>query len=97
MGDVLLQYLRFHLVEGVVIENALPDGELVAVRARTAAERAACPACGTLSARAHSRYVRRLADSAVGGRPLLIGLQVRRSATVNVLAGRRRSPNRPTG
>ncbi|WP_257035585.1 transposase family protein [Streptomyces sp. 1222.2] len=35
-------------------------------------ERAACPACGTLSARVHSRYVRRLADSAVGGRPVLI-------------------------
>ncbi|MEU9057172.1 transposase family protein [Streptomyces sp. NPDC048384] len=49
-----------------------------AVRARTAVERAACPACGTLSARVHSRYVRRLADWAVGGRPVLIELQVRR-------------------
>ncbi|MEV5012920.1 ISL3 family transposase [Streptomyces sp. NPDC055692] len=48
------------------------------VRARTAAERAACPACGTASVRVHSRYVRRLADSAVGGRPALIELQVRR-------------------
>nr|WP_306948813.1 transposase family protein [Streptomyces sp. B4I13] len=41
-------------------------------------EQAACPACGTLSARVHSRYVRRLADGAVGGRPVLIALQVRR-------------------
>ncbi|MGN5376979.1 ISL3 family transposase [Streptomyces lasalocidi] len=41
-------------------------------------ERAACPACGTLTARVHSRYVRRLADSAVGGHPVLIELQVRR-------------------
>ncbi|WP_406209613.1 transposase family protein [Streptomyces sp. NBC_01017] len=48
------------------------------VRARTGAEQAACPACGTLSSRIHSRYVRRLADSAVGSRRVLIELQVRR-------------------
>ncbi|MET7784774.1 transposase family protein [Streptomyces sp. NPDC005388] len=78
MDDVLLQDLWFHQVEGVVIENVVPDGELVAVRARAAAERAVCPACGTRSSRVHSRYVRRLADSAVGGRPVLIELQVRR-------------------
>ncbi|MFF6806003.1 transposase family protein [Streptomyces sp. NPDC012616] len=41
-------------------------------------EQAACPACGTLSARVHSRYARRLAGSAVGGRPVPIALQVRR-------------------
>lgn len=75
---MLLQDLWFHQVESVVIENVVSEGELVAVRARTAVERAACPACGTLSARVHSRYVRRLADSAVGGRPVLIELQVRR-------------------
>jgi transposase len=61
-----------------VIENVVPEGELVAVRARTAVERAACPSCGTLSARVHSRYIRRLANSAVGGRPVLIELRVRR-------------------
>ncbi len=75
---MLLQDLWFHQVDGVVIENVVSEGELVAVRARTAVEQAVCPACGTLSARVHSRYVRRLADSAVGGRPVLIELQVRR-------------------
>ncbi|MEQ6028314.1 transposase family protein [Streptomyces salinarius] len=78
MADVLLQDLWFHQVDGVVVECVIPDGELVVVRARTAAERAACPACETASARVHSRYVRRLADSAVGGRPALIELRVRR-------------------
>ncbi|WP_371666596.1 ISL3 family transposase [Streptomyces sp. NBC_00289] len=78
MGDVLLQNLWFHQVQGVVIENVVPDGELVAVRARAVAERVVCPACGTLSSRVHSRYVRRLADSSVRGRPVLIELQVRR-------------------
>ncbi|MDF3294356.1 ISL3 family transposase [Streptomyces silvisoli] len=78
MADVLLQDLWFHQVEGVVVESVIPDGELVVVRARTAAGQAACPACGTASARVHSRYVRRLADSSVGGRPALIELRVRR-------------------
>ncbi|MER6076484.1 transposase family protein, partial [Streptomyces sp. NPDC001817] len=78
MGDVFLQDLWFHQVEGVVIENAVVDGELVVVRARASAERAACPACRTVSGRVHSRYVRRLADTAVAGRPVLIELQVRR-------------------
>ncbi|WP_425315342.1 transposase family protein [Streptomyces viridochromogenes] len=67
------------------------------MRARTGAEQAACPACGTLSSRVHSRYVRRLADSAVGGRPVLIMLQVLGSAAVNALVARRSSPSRSTG
>ncbi|MCX4862013.1 transposase family protein [Streptomyces canus] len=48
------------------------------MRARASAERAACPACSTTSGRVHSRYVRRLADTAVGGRHVVIELQVRR-------------------
>ncbi|MFF8103437.1 ISL3 family transposase [Streptomyces sp. NPDC016640] len=78
MDDVLLQDLWFHKVEGVVIENVVLDSELVVVRARTSAERAVCPTCGTASARVHSRYVRRLVDNAVGGRPVVVELQVRR-------------------
>ncbi|MEU5893860.1 transposase family protein [Streptomyces sp. NPDC047461] len=38
----------------------------------------ACPDCGRESARVHSSYRRTLADVVVGGRPLLIGLSVRR-------------------
>ncbi|MCZ4612106.1 ISL3 family transposase [Streptomyces sp. Lzd4kr] len=38
----------------------------------------ACPDCGLVSARVHSRYGRTLADVAVGGRPVVIGLSVRR-------------------
>jgi DNA-directed RNA polymerase subunit N (RpoN/RPB10) len=75
---VFLQDLWFHQVEGVMIESAVVNGELVVVRARASAERAACPACGTVSGRVHSRYVRRLADTAVAGRPVVIELQVRR-------------------
>ena len=42
------------------------------------AEQAACPACGRFSGRVHSRYQRRLADAAIGGRPVVIRLTVRR-------------------
>ncbi|MEU5537225.1 transposase family protein [Streptomyces sp. NPDC020362] len=37
-----------------------------------------CPGCGQGSEGTHSRYVRRVADEAVGGRPLVIELSVRR-------------------
>jgi transposase len=46
--------------------------------ARTRAGLAACPSCGRLSGRTHSRYRRRLADAPVGGRRILIELSVRR-------------------
>ncbi|MFD4264137.1 ISL3 family transposase [Streptomyces sp. NPDC058534] len=78
MADVLLQDLWFDQVEGVVIEGVVSDGELVVVQARASADRAVCPVCGTASSKVHSRYVRQLADSAVGGRPVVIELQVRR-------------------
>ena len=46
--------------------------------ARNQAQQASCPACGRFSVRVHSRYRRRLADAAIGGRPVLIRLTVRR-------------------
>ncbi|WP_338704390.1 ISL3 family transposase (plasmid) [Streptomyces sp. Q6] len=45
---------------------------------RCTAPTARCPACGTAAGRVHSRYVRRPADTAVGGQPAVINLQVRR-------------------
>jgi DNA-directed RNA polymerase subunit N (RpoN/RPB10) len=39
---------------------------------------AACPHCGRASARVHSRYQRRFADAAIGGRRVVIRLGVRR-------------------
>lgn len=52
---------------------------VVAVRARTrSGVPAGCTGCGKTSAWCHSRYVRRLADVILGGRPLRIDLSVRR-------------------
>ena len=66
-----------HLAE-VVVENAEVAGGRLCIWARTRAETAACPWCGRSSARVHSRYERRLADAAVGGRRVVIRLRVRR-------------------
>ncbi|MEU2263644.1 transposase family protein [Streptomyces sp. NPDC019645] len=48
-----------------------------------------CPECGRGCARVHSRYCRTLADVAVGGRPVLIGLSVRRLFCDSPDCGRR--------
>jgi DNA-directed RNA polymerase subunit N (RpoN/RPB10) len=50
----------------------------VHVLARTCAGEAACTGCGVVSRRVHSSYQRQLADTASGGREVLIDLQVRR-------------------
>jgi hypothetical protein len=70
---VLLPHLA-----GTVVERAEVAGRRLYVWARARAEQAACPACGRFSVRVHSRYQRRLADAAIGGRPVVIRLTVRR-------------------
>ncbi|PBC35651.1 hypothetical protein CJ179_47220 [Rhodococcus sp. ACS1] len=37
-----------------------------------------CPRCDGVSARVHSRYRRRLSDTAIGGHPVTIEIRVRR-------------------
>jgi transposase len=53
------------------------------VVARACAGEAACPGCGVESRRVHSRYERRLADTAAGGQEVLIVLQARRFSCDN--------------
>jgi transposase len=62
----------------VVVEKIECTAAAAEITARWWPARAACPACGTWSSRVHSRYVRRLQDSPVGGRPVLIRLAMRR-------------------
>ena len=71
--EVLLPHLA-----GVVVENAEVAGARLCIWARTRAGTVACSWCGRPSARVHSRYERRLADAAVGGRRVVIRLRVRR-------------------
>jgi transposase len=70
---VLLPHLA-----AAVAEKAELAGARLCIWARARTEQAACPACGRFSVRVHSRYQRRLADAAIGGRPVLIRLTVRR-------------------
>lgn len=63
---------------GVIVEKAELTGTWLCIWARARAEEAACPGCGSRSGRVHSRYVRRLADAAIGGRRVVIRLAVRR-------------------
>ncbi|MGP4088807.1 ISL3 family transposase [Streptomyces sp. KR55] len=66
----------------------MADG-VVRIAACTRELTVACPDCGLGSARVHSRYCRTLADVAFGGRPVLIGLSVRRLFCDSPDCGRR--------
>jgi transposase len=76
-GAVELGVLLPHLA-GAVVEGVVAAAGLLCVLARARAGEAACPVCGAVSGRVHSRYGRRLADAAVGGRRVVIRLTVRR-------------------
>jgi transposase len=76
-GSVDLGVLLPHLA-GVIVEEVVAAAGLLLVLARARTAMAACPKCGTGSGRVHSRYQRRLADAAVGGRQVEIRLDVRR-------------------
>jgi transposase len=76
-GFVDLGVLLPHLA-GVIVEEVTAAAGLLLVTARARAPEAACPKCGAVSRRVHSRYCRTLADAAVGGRPVAIVLAVRR-------------------
>jgi transposase len=76
-GAVDLGVLLPHLA-GVIVEEVTVAAGLLLVMARARAPEAACPKCETVSGRVHSRYSRRLADAAIGGRQVEIVLAVRR-------------------
>jgi transposase len=76
-GSVDLGVLLPHLA-GVVVEEVTAVAGLLLLVARARAATAACPACGTVSGRVHSRYSRTLADAAIGGRQAVILLTARR-------------------
>jgi transposase len=76
-GLVDLGVLLPHLA-GVIAGEVTAAAGLLLVAARARAREAACPTCGTVSGQVRSRYARTLADAAIGGRPAVIVLEVRR-------------------
>ncbi|WP_136729926.1 hypothetical protein [Actinacidiphila oryziradicis] len=71
MYDVELEILLPQLA-AVRIEGVQVGTELIRILARTRdGVSVACPGCGLSSDWLHSRYVRHVADEAVGGRPVV--------------------------
>jgi hypothetical protein len=67
------------------IDDVHVDAHVVRISASTQdGVPACCPACAAVSARAHSRYIRHVTDEAVGGRPVVIDLSVRRLYCQNI-------------
>lgn len=76
--DVELTALLPHLAS-VLVEGVETGDGLVRITVRTAAGvSVVCPGCGQESMWEHSRYVRHVADEAIGGRPVVIDVSVRR-------------------
>ena len=76
-GGSLLTALFPHLA-GLRVHRVEDIGHAVVISASCRPGKACCPRCGQESARVHGGYARMVADGAVGGRPVLIVLQVRR-------------------
>ncbi|WP_348534359.1 ISL3 family transposase [Kitasatospora sp. GP82] len=78
MNNLDAEAVLFPDLDDLEIANIGIGGDTVTVAACACAPEALCPACGARSRRVHSRYECRLADSAVGGRRVVVKLQVRR-------------------
>jgi transposase len=78
----VLGLLLPHL-SGVAADRAWVAAGRVCLLVRPAAAEAACPHCGALSGRVHSRYSRRLHDVPAGGRDVVIWVQARRFRCLN--------------
>ncbi|MCU7821118.1 ISL3 family transposase [Kitasatospora sp. DSM 101779] len=78
MTDALHQNLWLQQASDVAVNSLTIQADRVTVHAATTSDEAGCPSCGTVSARVHSSYVRRLDDSAASGRRVVVELRVRR-------------------
>ncbi|BFO18252.1 hypothetical protein SHKM778_46400 [Streptomyces sp. KM77-8] len=86
--DDLVRIVSPHL-DAVRVERVWVADGVVRIAACTRELTVACPNCGRGPARVHSRFCPALADVAVGGRPVLIGLSVRRFFCDSPDCGRR--------
>ena len=77
------------LPTGFCAVGALSQGGSAVLTIRAMSANSACPLCGAVSDRVHSRYPRRLADLPIAGRRAVLMLQARRFRCVAVLCERR--------
>jgi transposase len=83
-----LEGLLPHLA-GLRIRHVRAEGRSIWLEADVSAADAGCPTCESRSTRVHSRYQRVLADPAIGGRPTLLRVRVRRFFCDNTACQRR--------
>ncbi|MGW4372015.1 ISL3 family transposase [Nocardia takedensis] len=83
-----MEVLFPHLAQ-LSIERVSASGPVLFIEARTPDSAVACRDCGMPSTRVHSRYQRRLSDTAVAGREVVIRLRVRRLFCENTGCARR--------
>jgi len=78
VAAALLPHLTGTAVDGVRVEAGR-----VLLLVHSAVAQAACPGCGEVSGRVHSRYARRLRDVPAGGRPVVIVVRACRFRCLN--------------
>lgn len=74
---------------GFVVESTVVADHATIITVRAVNKSSACPRCGRLSARVHSRYRRQLLDLPIGGRPVRLVLEARRFYCDVELCGQR--------
>jgi transposase len=79
MGDLFaLKDVLFPDAVGMVLDRLSEVSGVVVAEAHSAVTELRCPDCATASRRVHSRYRRRIAEYPVGGRRVMVKLEVRR-------------------
>jgi transposase len=74
---------------GFEVASAVRDGVTTVITVRSISKANPCPSCGMSSERVHSRYLRRLSDLPLAGRPVQLLIIARRFRCSAVLCGRR--------
>ena len=74
--------------DGFLVESATCDVGIALITIRPVCKTSSCPKCGAISDRIHSRYLRRVADLPLAGRPVRLVLVARRFRCGAVLCGR---------
>lgn len=74
---------------GLIVDDIADSETIIVVSARSKTMEHACPRCGTLSSRVHSRYVRTAADLPCTGKKVELRLVTRRFVCSAPLCQRR--------
>jgi transposase len=74
---------------GFEVVSAVGDGAMTVITVRYSRRASPCPGCGARSERVHSRYLRRLTDLPLAGRPVRLVVVARRFRCDAALCGRR--------